>query len=148
MPHTKLPLSNRHNQNPNITTVQMLTVLLQWLCGEVWEREFGYLWQQRTCQRVCSLVYIYITATESTVDCSLWLMISDIPVHMSQVTFLIRLHTCLVSHFWWTCTHVSCHISHNPVQMSCQISDEPVHVSCHISDNRVHMSHVTFQITL
>jgi len=30
--HTKLPLLNRHNQNPNITRVQMLMVLLQWLC--------------------------------------------------------------------------------------------------------------------
>ena len=28
-PHTKLPLLNRHKQNPNITTVQMLMVLLQ-----------------------------------------------------------------------------------------------------------------------
>ena len=32
-PPAKLPLLNRHNQNPNITTVQMLMVLLQWLCG-------------------------------------------------------------------------------------------------------------------
>ena len=40
-PHTKLPVLNRHNQNPNITTVQMLMVLLQWLCGEVWESEFS-----------------------------------------------------------------------------------------------------------
>ena len=48
-PHTKLPLLNWHNQNPNITTVQMLIVLLQWLCGEVWEREFSYVWQQRIC---------------------------------------------------------------------------------------------------
>ena len=28
-PHTKLRLLNKHNQNPNITTVQMLMVLLQ-----------------------------------------------------------------------------------------------------------------------
>ena len=48
-PHTKLLLLNWHNQNPNVTTVQMLIVLLQWLCGEVWEREFSYLWQQRIC---------------------------------------------------------------------------------------------------
>ena len=45
----KTPLLNRHNQNPNITTVQMLIVLLQWLRGEVWEREFSYVWQQRIC---------------------------------------------------------------------------------------------------
>jgi len=31
-PHTKMPLLNRHNKNSNITTVQMLMVLLQWLC--------------------------------------------------------------------------------------------------------------------
>jgi len=48
-PQTKLPLLNRNNQNHNITTVQMLMVLLQWLCGEVWEREFSYLWQQPIC---------------------------------------------------------------------------------------------------
>ena len=66
-------LLNSHDQNPNITTVHMLTVLLQWLCGEVWEREFSYLWQQRICYCVCSLVYRYIMATESRVDCSLWL---------------------------------------------------------------------------
>ena len=47
--HTKLPLLNWHNQNPNITTVQMLMVLMQWLCGEVSEREFSYVWQQRIC---------------------------------------------------------------------------------------------------
>ena len=47
--HTKIPLLNRHNQNPNITTVQMIVLLLQWLCGEVWEREFSYLWQQWIC---------------------------------------------------------------------------------------------------
>ena len=51
-PHTKLPLLNRHNQNPNTTTVQMLMVLLQWLCSEVWEREFSYVWQQRICHCV------------------------------------------------------------------------------------------------
>ena len=45
----KTPLLNRHNQNPNITTVQMLMVLLQWLCGEVWESEFSYVWQQQIC---------------------------------------------------------------------------------------------------
>ena len=45
-PHAQLPLLNWHNQNPNITTVQMLMVLLQWLCGEVWESEFSYVWQQ------------------------------------------------------------------------------------------------------
>ena len=48
-PHTKLPVSSWHNQNPNITTVQMLMVLLQWLCGEAWEREFSYVWQQGIC---------------------------------------------------------------------------------------------------
>jgi len=33
--HTKIPLLSRHNQNYNITTVQMLMVLLQLLCGEM-----------------------------------------------------------------------------------------------------------------
>jgi len=33
--HTKFPLLSRHNKNTNITTVQMLIVLLQLLCGEV-----------------------------------------------------------------------------------------------------------------
>jgi len=36
-PQVKMPLLNRHNQNANITTLQMLMVLLQLLCGEVWE---------------------------------------------------------------------------------------------------------------
>jgi hypothetical protein len=89
-PQTKLPVLNWHNQNPNITTVEMLLVLLQWLCTEVWESEFHYLWQQRTCHCVCSLVYIYITATKSGVDCSLWLRISDNPVHMYHVTFTLH----------------------------------------------------------
>jgi len=35
-PQAKLPALNWHNQNPNITTLQMLMMLLQWLCGEVW----------------------------------------------------------------------------------------------------------------
>ena len=71
--HPKLPLLKRHNQNPNITTLQILTVLLQWLCCEVWEREFGYLRQQRICYCVCSMVYRYIMATKSRVACPLWL---------------------------------------------------------------------------
>jgi len=33
-PKIKLPALNWHNQNPNITTIQMLTVSLQWLYGE------------------------------------------------------------------------------------------------------------------
>ena len=66
-PLTKLPLLNRHNQNPNITTAQMLMVLLQWLCGEVWEREFSYVWQQQICYCVCSLVYINIMATNEVI---------------------------------------------------------------------------------
>jgi len=37
MTNTTPTLSRLHNQNSNITTVQMLMVLLQWLCGEVWE---------------------------------------------------------------------------------------------------------------
>ena len=84
-PHTKLPALNRHNQNPNLTTVQMLMVLLQWLCGEVWEREFSYLWQQRICWHVCSLVHIYIMAT------------NEVIVHYDQ-GFPITLCTCLTSH--------------------------------------------------
>ena len=62
--HAKMHLLIRHNQNPNITKVQMLMVLLQWVCGEVWEREFRYLWQQGIfhllCHHLCCLVYIYI----------------------------------------------------------------------------------------
>jgi len=103
-PHTKIPLLSRHNQNSNITTVQMLMVLLQLLHGEVWEGEFSYLWQQRICHKLChclcSSVYIYIMAANSWGDCSLWLRICDNPVHMSHVTFLITLYTCLMSHFW------------------------------------------------
>ena len=78
----------------------MLMVLPQWLCGKVWESEFSYLWQQRTCHCVCSLGYIYITATKSRVDWSLWLSIYYSPI-----------------------THVSCHIhstltSHSPLFLS------------------------------
>ena len=39
-PQTKLPVLNWHNQNPNITTAEMLTVLPPWLCGKVWGSEF------------------------------------------------------------------------------------------------------------
>ena len=49
----------------------------------MWESEFCYLWQQRTCHCVCSLVYIYITAPKSKADWSLWLRISANPVHVS-----------------------------------------------------------------
>ena len=28
---------NQNNQNPNITTAEMLVVLLQWMCSKVWE---------------------------------------------------------------------------------------------------------------
>jgi len=45
-PQAKMPLLNRHNQNPNITTAEMLMVLLQWLYSKVWESKFSYLWQQ------------------------------------------------------------------------------------------------------
>jgi len=55
----KLPALNWHNQYPNIATVQMLMVLLQPLFGEVWDREFSYLWQQCKLQCVCNWVYIY-----------------------------------------------------------------------------------------
>jgi hypothetical protein len=47
------------------------------------------LWQQRICHCFCSLVYIYITATKSRVDWSLWLTISD------------NLYTCLMSHSFY-----------------------------------------------
>jgi hypothetical protein len=30
-PQNKLPVLNWHHQNPNVTTVEMLTVFLQWL---------------------------------------------------------------------------------------------------------------------
>jgi hypothetical protein len=33
-----------HHQNPNITTVQMLTVLLQWQCGKLLESEISDLY--------------------------------------------------------------------------------------------------------
>jgi len=53
-----MPFLNWHHQKPNITTVEMLIVLLQWLCCEVWESEFSHLWEQWICHCVCSLVYI------------------------------------------------------------------------------------------
>jgi len=37
-----LSVLNRHNQNPNITTVQMLTVLLQWHCSKVRGSDFSH----------------------------------------------------------------------------------------------------------
>jgi len=113
-PHTKLTLFKRHKQNTNITTVQILMLFLQWLCCEVWEGELSYLWQQLICHplchRLCSLIHRYIMAPNSGSDCALYLRISNIPVHMShvtflitlctsQVTFLITLCTCLLSHF-------------------------------------------------
>jgi hypothetical protein len=88
-PQAKQPTLNWHNQNPNITTVEMLMVLLLWLCSKVWESEFCYLWQQWTCHCVCSLVYIHITATKSKADWLLWLSISD------------NLYTCLMSHSFY-----------------------------------------------
>ena len=56
----------------------------------MWESEFHYLWQQQICHCVCSLVHIYIKAPKSRVDCSLWLRISDNPVHMYHVTFILH----------------------------------------------------------
>ena len=99
-PQAKLPVLNRHNQNTNITTVQMLMVLLQWLCGKVWESEFSYLWQQWTCHCACSLGYIYITATKSRDDWSLWLRISDNPLHMYHVTFILHHQTIQIPTFF------------------------------------------------
>jgi hypothetical protein len=37
----KVLVLNWHNQNPNKSTVEMLKVLLQWLCSKAWEREFS-----------------------------------------------------------------------------------------------------------
>ena len=55
----------------------------------MWESEFCYLWQQQICHCVCSLVYIYTTATKSRVDWLLWLRISD------------NLYTCLMLHSFY-----------------------------------------------
>jgi len=52
----KMLVLNWHNQNSNITTVEMLKVFLQWLCSKAWEGEFSYPWQQCTCLCVGSLV--------------------------------------------------------------------------------------------
>ena len=49
-----------------------------YVCSKVWESEFHYLWQQQTCHLICSLVYIYITAPKSRVDCSLWLTLKTL----------------------------------------------------------------------
>ena len=89
-PQAKLPVLNWHNQNRNITTVEMLVLLLQWLYSKLWESEFRYLWQQRTCHCVCSLVYVQVKAPKSRADCSFWLRISDNPVHVSHVTFILH----------------------------------------------------------
>jgi len=83
-PQAELSVFNWHNQNPNMTTVEMLTVLLQWLCSKVWESEFSDLWQQWVCHCVCSTVYI--KAMKIAVHCPLWLSIPDNPVHMPHVT--------------------------------------------------------------
>jgi len=80
----KLPVLNWHNQNPNVTTVEMLTVLLYWLCSEVWESEFSDLWQQWVCDCVCSMVYI--KAQKIADHCPLQLSIPDNPVHMPHFT--------------------------------------------------------------
>jgi hypothetical protein len=83
-PQFKLPVLNWHNQNPNITTVEKLTVLLQWLCSKVWESEFSDLWQHWICHCVCSTVYI--KAPKIEVHCPLWLRIPDNLVHMPHLT--------------------------------------------------------------
>jgi len=62
------PVFNWHHQNLNKSTVEMLIVLLQWLCSKVWESEFS---QHCICHCVCSLVYIQ--APKSGFDCLLWL---------------------------------------------------------------------------
>jgi len=44
-PPAKMPLLNwNHQTAKNITTVEMLIVLLEWLCSKVWESEFCNLW--------------------------------------------------------------------------------------------------------
>jgi hypothetical protein len=57
-PQTKMPVLNWHNQTPNITTVEMLMVLLQWLYSKVRQSEFNRLWQQCICHHICTLLYI------------------------------------------------------------------------------------------
>jgi len=52
----KMLVLNWHNQNLNIITVEMLKVLLHWLCSKAWESEFIHPWQQWICHHVCSLV--------------------------------------------------------------------------------------------
>ena len=86
-------MTNRHNQHPNITTVEMLKVLPQWLCSNAWESEFSHPWQHWICHSACSLVQIHIYAPKSRGDCSLWLRISDNPV----CTFLPFVYLILIS---------------------------------------------------
>jgi hypothetical protein len=103
----------------------MLMVLLQWLCGEVWQSAFCYLWEQRICQCVCSLVYIYITATKSRADCSLWLSISDnlytcLMAHSfymtKQFNFLPFFHTS--NNIWWQAQFIKLYIMQFPITFS------------------------------
>ena len=93
----KRPLWNWQNQKPNIITVEMLIVLLQWLCSEVWEGEFSDPWQQWICLRVCRLVYI--EAPKSGVEFSLWLWIS------------ITMCSSLMSHSLYMTKPISFHLS-------------------------------------
>jgi len=44
-PQARLPVLNWHHQNPNITTVEMLIVLLRGLYIKVRGSEFIHLWQ-------------------------------------------------------------------------------------------------------
>ena len=81
---------NWHNQNPNITTALMLITLLHWLFSKLSKTEFSHQWQQWICHCVCSLVHIYIEAPKIGVNRSLWLRISDKPVHMSHVIFILH----------------------------------------------------------
>jgi len=78
-----LSVLNWHNQNPNITTVEMLTVLIQWNSSKVRGSDFSHPQQHWIWYHICSLVYI--KAPTIAVHCPLRLSIPDNPVHMPHV---------------------------------------------------------------
>ena len=76
---------NWHNQNTNITTVETLTVLLQWLGSKIWE-ESSFFFCDSTGYDIVSVAwYIHIGHWK----CS-WLFI-------------------MIKDLWYPCMHISCH---------------------------------------
>jgi len=85
----KILVLDLHNQNPNITTVEMLKVLLQWLHSNAWESEFSHPWQQW----ICHLSVAWYTYRQRPLNVEL--------IAHYHYGFLITVYACLMSHSFY-----------------------------------------------